>query len=255
MAVHHRQDTYRAAGVGSKAASRRGSIAGANGGSQTARKSHPGQSWSSTGEGTPGQRWTRLPRPIAPPRKAGHRISARARRGARPTGCFWQRCVQCRLPAPKANASFPTEKLTANHECDERVQAQLRSFGWDVMVAWEHERRARYPGRGGGPARRAHGTAWAEAGSGHPSAPAALQGSRRKARLSRSTTGSAGTAWRGKMWWQAVRGPAAHLAPRPNAAARSPRAPPLPASGRAARGQRRRAPSPPPRRRPCHRGG
>ena len=130
----------------------------------------------STGEGTPGQRCTRLPRPIAPPRKAGHRISARARRGARPTGCVWQRCVQGRLPAPKANASFPTEKLTANHERDERVQAQLRSFGWDVMVAWEHELRARYPGRGGGPARRARGTAWAETGSGRPSAPQHFKG-------------------------------------------------------------------------------
>ena len=54
-------------------------------------------------------------------------------------GCFWHRCPVCSLPAPKANAEFWHEKLTANVRRDADVRSKLEGLGWTVLTIWEHE--------------------------------------------------------------------------------------------------------------------
>lgn len=53
-------------------------------------------------------------------------------------GCFWHRHKHCRYAAvPATNELFWAEKFAANVKRDRRVQRQLRSAGWQVLVIWE----------------------------------------------------------------------------------------------------------------------
>lgn len=53
-------------------------------------------------------------------------------------GCFWHSCPEHRT-RPKANAERWATKLAGNRERDVRMEAELRSRGWIVVVVWEHE--------------------------------------------------------------------------------------------------------------------
>lgn len=54
-------------------------------------------------------------------------------------GCFWHRCLVCRLPYPVANAEFWTSKFEDNRRRDEAAIARLLDMGWQALVVWEHE--------------------------------------------------------------------------------------------------------------------
>jgi DNA mismatch endonuclease (patch repair protein) len=56
-------------------------------------------------------------------------------------GCFWHSCPKHRT-APKNNAQFWQEKLTANRRRDQRVNKCLRRAGWTVVRIWEHDVKA-----------------------------------------------------------------------------------------------------------------
>jgi len=53
-------------------------------------------------------------------------------------GCFWHSCPEHRT-SPKANAERWETKLVGNRERDARMEAELRSRRWIVVVVWEHE--------------------------------------------------------------------------------------------------------------------
>lgn len=53
-------------------------------------------------------------------------------------GCFWHSCPEHRT-WPKANAERWETKLAGNRERDSRMEADLHSRGWIVVVVWEHE--------------------------------------------------------------------------------------------------------------------
>lgn len=53
-------------------------------------------------------------------------------------GCFWHGCPE-HATAPKNNAEWWQQKLTANVSRDRRVDEQLGQLGWTVMRIWEHE--------------------------------------------------------------------------------------------------------------------
>jgi DNA mismatch endonuclease (patch repair protein) len=55
-------------------------------------------------------------------------------------GCFWHRhpdanCKLARLP--KSRQDFWVPKLEGNRRRDERIERELRSLGWQVLVLWE----------------------------------------------------------------------------------------------------------------------
>ncbi len=56
-------------------------------------------------------------------------------------GCFWHQHGCGHYKQPKTRLDFWLPKLRANVERDRRVQARLRSLGWDVLVVWECETR------------------------------------------------------------------------------------------------------------------
>lgn len=53
-------------------------------------------------------------------------------------GCFWHGCPT-HATAPKNNATWWREKLSANKARDMRVTAALIAAGWEVARVWEHE--------------------------------------------------------------------------------------------------------------------
>ena len=55
-------------------------------------------------------------------------------------GCFWHghRCPRGKR-VPKRNRGYWTKKVARNKERDRDCVAQLRSFGWKVLVVWECE--------------------------------------------------------------------------------------------------------------------
>src|SRR5689334_16047722 len=55
-------------------------------------------------------------------------------------GCFWHACERCRT-VPETRRAFWTEKLERNKSRDKTVNHRLRSMGWVVVRAWEHELR------------------------------------------------------------------------------------------------------------------
>lgn len=59
-------------------------------------------------------------------------------------GCFWHRHPGCSLARlPKSRLEFWAPKLERNRENDLLKQEELRRLGWDVLVVWECELRAR----------------------------------------------------------------------------------------------------------------
>ncbi|MEY2168550.1 MULTISPECIES: very short patch repair endonuclease [unclassified Rhodanobacter] len=53
-------------------------------------------------------------------------------------GCFWHRHPRCRYATtPATNKLFWMEKFKTNTARDRRVQRQLRSDGWRILVVWE----------------------------------------------------------------------------------------------------------------------
>lgn len=54
-------------------------------------------------------------------------------------GCFWHRCPHCKLPLPKNNQKFWSEKFSKNKERDMRIIADLKELGWDTIIIWECE--------------------------------------------------------------------------------------------------------------------
>ena len=53
-------------------------------------------------------------------------------------GCFWHRCP-LHGTVPKSNLPYWLPKLERNVERDPQVTIVLRSVGWTVVRAWEHE--------------------------------------------------------------------------------------------------------------------
>lgn len=59
-------------------------------------------------------------------------------------GCFWHRHAGCRrTTSPKRNAAFWENKFNDNVARDVRVQQELTSRGWHVVVIWECESEGR----------------------------------------------------------------------------------------------------------------
>lgn len=59
-------------------------------------------------------------------------------------GCFWHRHESCRYAAtPASNKDFWREKLEKNVERDRKNQELLREMGWEVIVVWECELKAK----------------------------------------------------------------------------------------------------------------
>lgn len=53
-------------------------------------------------------------------------------------GCFWHRCP-IHGKEPTSHSAYWAPKLRRNVERDQEVDAALRSDGWTVIRAWEHE--------------------------------------------------------------------------------------------------------------------
>lgn len=85
-----------------------------------------------------------------------YRVSARPERDLRRTadllfrrahvvvmidGCFWHGCPE-HHQAPKANATFWSEKIERNRARDAETTRLLTDRGWAVLRVWEHEIRA-----------------------------------------------------------------------------------------------------------------
>ena len=55
-------------------------------------------------------------------------------------GCFWHRHPGCRYATtPSTNREFWQKKFDQNVARDKKVQEQLKSDGWNVIVVWECE--------------------------------------------------------------------------------------------------------------------
>lgn len=59
-------------------------------------------------------------------------------------GCFWHG-HECKRGArqPKENAAYWKKKIRRNKERDAESQEALRAMGWDVLIIWECELKAR----------------------------------------------------------------------------------------------------------------
>lgn len=59
-------------------------------------------------------------------------------------GCFWHGHTGCKYFVwPKHNAAFWRKKIEANCERDKLKEKQLRDNGWNVIVVWECQLRAK----------------------------------------------------------------------------------------------------------------
>ena len=58
-------------------------------------------------------------------------------------GCFWHGCPHCAPRTPATHSNFWRRKFELNRERDARKTRELREAGWDVVVVWECELRAR----------------------------------------------------------------------------------------------------------------
>ena len=55
-------------------------------------------------------------------------------------GCFWHRHVGCKNASnPKKNKTFWNDKFKKNIARDKKVQKELESLGWNVIIIWECE--------------------------------------------------------------------------------------------------------------------
>jgi DNA mismatch endonuclease (patch repair protein) len=53
-------------------------------------------------------------------------------------GCFWHGCP-LHATWPKANAQFWRDKIDANRRRDADTSKRLKTAGWLVVRAWEHD--------------------------------------------------------------------------------------------------------------------
>jgi DNA mismatch endonuclease (patch repair protein) len=53
-------------------------------------------------------------------------------------GCYWHRHPACPKASPPSSPFWAT-KFSSNVARDDRVQSELRSLGWNVVVIWECE--------------------------------------------------------------------------------------------------------------------
>lgn len=59
-------------------------------------------------------------------------------------GCFWHRHQGCKYFVwPKNNAEFWKEKINANMERDQRKEKNLTDLGWQVIIIWECQLKAK----------------------------------------------------------------------------------------------------------------
>jgi len=55
-------------------------------------------------------------------------------------GCFWHRHKECKnTTSPKTKKTFWREKFKANVIRDKKVQEELKSMGWKILIIWECE--------------------------------------------------------------------------------------------------------------------
>jgi len=52
-------------------------------------------------------------------------------------GCFWHGCPYCKLPLPKNNTEFWSEKFKKNKERDIKKEGLLKKDGWKVIIIWD----------------------------------------------------------------------------------------------------------------------
>ena len=52
-------------------------------------------------------------------------------------GCFWHRCLDCRLPLPKTNRKFWVDKFRRNRARDGRKRRAFEAEGWRVFEYYE----------------------------------------------------------------------------------------------------------------------
>lgn len=83
-----------------------------------------------------GMRGYRLHSKVAPGRPDLY--FARQRLAVYVDGCFWHGCPTC-YRAPKSNTKYWSIKVSRNRERDERVNAECRERGLQVLRIWEHE--------------------------------------------------------------------------------------------------------------------
>lgn len=57
-------------------------------------------------------------------------------------GCFWHQCPYCKRRPPATNRVYWQKKLLVNARRAKRVNARLRSEGFQVIRIWEHRLRS-----------------------------------------------------------------------------------------------------------------
>ncbi len=78
------------------------------------------------------------PLPLSGMRRRADVLFSRARLAVFVDGCFWHGCPT-HGTAPRANASWWSEKLARNRARDRDTDTRLREAGWTVIRVWEHE--------------------------------------------------------------------------------------------------------------------
>lgn len=76
--------------------------------------------------------------PLRGTRRRADMVFTRVRVAVFIDGCFWHGCPE-HATAPKANAEWWAEKLSANVRRDRDTDARLGEAGWLVVRIWEHE--------------------------------------------------------------------------------------------------------------------
>lgn len=76
--------------------------------------------------------------PLRGTRRRADMVFTRAKVAVFIDGCYWHRCPD-HASAPKANAEWWEEKLSANVRRDRDTDVRLGQAGWLVVRIWEHE--------------------------------------------------------------------------------------------------------------------
>jgi len=67
-------------------------------------------------------------------------VFARRRKVIFVHGCFWHRHRGCaRATMPSTRTEFWESKLSSNVKRDRRIQRELKTLGWQVLIAWQCE--------------------------------------------------------------------------------------------------------------------
>jgi len=76
--------------------------------------------------------------PLRGTRRRADLVFTRVRVAVFIDGCYWHGCPE-HATAPKANAEWWAEKLSANVRGDRDTDSRLGEAGWLVVRIWEHE--------------------------------------------------------------------------------------------------------------------